>query len=80
VAVSSPKTGADRYLEVGFTGGAGTLAAGASTGELQLRLNKSDWSNFNEANDYSRATNTAYADSSKVGAYVAGTLAWGVEP
>lgn len=80
VAVSSPKTGADRYLEVGFTGGAGTLAAGASTGELQLRLNKSDWSNFNESNDYSRATNTAYADSSKVGAYVAGALAWGVEP
>ncbi len=80
VAVSSPKTGADRYLEVGFTGGAGTLAAGASTGEIQLRLNKSDWSNFNEADDYSRATNTAYADSSKVGAYVAGALAWGVEP
>ncbi|MEU2023883.1 glycoside hydrolase family 48 protein [Streptomyces sp. NPDC016469] len=80
VAVSSPKTGADRYLEVGFAGGAGTLAAGASTGEIQLRLNKSDWSNFNESNDYSRATNTSYADSSKVGAYVAGTLAWGIEP
>lgn len=80
VAVPSPKTGADRYLEVGFTGGAGTLAAGASTGELQLRLNKSDWSNFDESDDYSRAGNTAYADSTKVGAYVAGTLAWGVEP
>ncbi|MFF7340141.1 glycoside hydrolase family 48 protein [Streptomyces sp. NPDC008163] len=80
VAVSSPKTGADRYLEVGFAGGAGSLAAGASTGEIQLRINKSDWSNFNEANDYSRATNTGYADSSKVGAYVAGALAWGVEP
>lgn len=80
VAVSSPRTGADRYLEVGFTGGAGTLAAGASTGEIQLRLNKSDWSNFDESNDYSRATNTSYADSTKVGAYVAGALAWGVEP
>ncbi|MFC8225402.1 glycosyl hydrolase family 5, partial [Streptomyces sp. NPDC057287] len=77
---SSPKTGADGYLEVGFTGGAGTLAAGASTGELQLRLNKSDWSNFNESDDYSRADNTSYADSSKVAAYVAGTLAWGVAP
>ncbi|MFD6422032.1 hypothetical protein ACFWEP_08630, partial [Streptomyces sp. NPDC060198] len=68
------------YLEVGFTGGAGTLAAGASTGELQLRLNKSDWSNFSESDDYSRGTNTAYADSAKVGAYVAGALAWGTAP
>ncbi|MFE4918744.1 glycoside hydrolase family 48 protein [Streptomyces sp. NPDC056661] len=80
VTVSSPKTGADHYLEVGFTGGAGSLAAGVSTGEVQLRLNKSDWSNFNEADDYSRATNTAYADAPRLAAYVGSALAWGVEP
>ncbi|MDX2727797.1 MULTISPECIES: glycoside hydrolase family 48 protein [unclassified Streptomyces] len=80
VTVSSPKTGADHYLEVGFTGGAGSVAAGASTGEVQLRLNKSDWSNFSEADDYSRATNTGYADAPRVAAYVSSALAWGVEP
>ncbi|MER7806282.1 glycoside hydrolase family 48 protein [Streptomyces sp900116325] len=80
VTVSSPKTGADHYLEVGFTGGAGSLAAGASTGEVQLRVNKSDWSNFGEADDYSRATNTGYADAPRVAAYVGSALAWGVEP
>ncbi len=80
VTVSSPKTGADHYLEVGFTGGAGSVAAGASTGEVQLRLNKSDWSNFSEADDYSRATNTGYADAPRVAAYVGSALAWGVEP
>ncbi len=80
VTVSSPKTGADHYLEVGFTGGAGSLAAGASTGEVQLRLNKSDWSKFSEADDYSRATNTGYADAPRVAAYVGSALAWGVEP
>lgn len=77
-ASGSPVAGASHYLEVGF--GSGTLAAGASTGEMQLRFNKTDWSNFNEADDYSRSTNTAYADASKIGVYVGGTLSWGTAP
>ncbi|MFG2626474.1 glycoside hydrolase family 6 protein [Streptomyces sp. NPDC048473] len=74
----SPAAGASHYLEVGF--GSGSLAAGASTGEIQLRLNKTDWSNFNEADDYSRATNTAYADASKIAVYAGGALSWGTAP
>src|SRR5512142_3546208 len=43
----SPTTStADTYLELGFTAAAGTLAAGQSTGDIQGRVNKSDWSNF----------------------------------
>ncbi|WP_153538391.1 glycoside hydrolase family 6 protein [Streptomyces sp. RB17] len=80
VAMSSPKAGADHYLEVGFTTGAGSLASGKSTGDIQSRFNKTDWSNFNEADDYSRATNTAYADNTKIAVYVDGTLVAGIEP
>ncbi|MFE9856355.1 glycoside hydrolase family 6 protein [Streptomyces sp. NPDC005780] len=78
VKTNGSVAGASHYLEVSF--GSGTLAAGASTGEIQMRLNKSDWSNFNEADDYSRSTSTSYADASKVGLYVTGALAWGTAP
>ncbi|MET8269280.1 MULTISPECIES: endo-1,4-beta-xylanase [unclassified Streptomyces] len=77
-SVSSPTAGADHYLEVGF--GSGSLAAGAFTGEIQLRLSKTDWSNFDETDDYSRTTGTSYADAPKVAVYIGGELAWGIEP
>ncbi|MGW3631173.1 glycoside hydrolase family 6 protein [Streptomyces sp. NPDC005122] len=77
-AVSPSRTGADHYLEVGFT--SGSLAAGADSGDLQLRMAKSDWSNFDESDDYSRGANSSYADAAKVTVYVAGTLVWGTEP
>ena len=80
VALTAAKTGADHYLEVGFGSGAGSLAAGASTGDIQNRFNKTDWSNFDETNDYSYGTNTSYADATKVTVYVNGTLAHGTEP
>ncbi|MFF8537537.1 glycoside hydrolase family 6 protein [Streptomyces sp. NPDC015532] len=77
-AVSPSRTGADHYLEVGFT--SGSLAVGADSGDLQLRLAKSDWSAFDESNDYSRGAGTSYADAAKVTVYVSGTLVWGTEP
>jgi aryl-phospho-beta-D-glucosidase BglC (GH1 family) len=79
VKLATPVTSADYYLEVGFTGG--TLAAGASTGEIQNRFAKNDWTNYNETGDYSfDATKTAYADWSRVTLYRNGTLIWGTEP
>lgn len=70
-------TGADRYFEARFASGAGTLAAGAST-QVQIRVWKSDWSNFNQSNDYSfNTTSTSYTDWSKVTVYISDTLFWG---
>ena len=76
-SVSPATATADTYLQLSFTG---SLAAGASTGDIQNRINKSDWSNFDETNDYSYGTNTSYADTSTVTVYVNGTLVSGVEP
>ncbi|WP_438447010.1 cellulase family glycosylhydrolase [Gorillibacterium sp. sgz5001074] len=71
----------DSYVELGFDEGAGTVAAGGETGEIQLRMSKNDWSNFNETNDYSfDSSKTAFIDWNKVTLYRNGTLVWGLEP
>lgn len=73
--------GADYYFEIAFAPNAGTLAPGQDSGEIQIRINKSDWSNYAEADDYSRdASKTSYTDWDKVTAYLGGSLVWGIEP
>lgn len=74
-------TNADTYVELSFTSGAGSIAAGGQTGEIQLRMSKANWSNLDETNDYSfDPTKTAYADWDKVTLYLNGTLVWGTAP
>lgn len=75
------RTFTDAYVELSFTAAAGSISAGGETGEIQLRMAKSDWSNFNEADDYSfDPTKTAYTDWDKVTLYLDDSLVWGVEP
>lgn len=69
------QSGADQYLEVGFTSGA--LAPGANTGDLQLRFYRADWQSFTQSDDYSYGPGTAYANWDKVTVHVNGALAWG---
>ncbi|WP_242867758.1 X2-like carbohydrate binding domain-containing protein [Clostridium sp. Marseille-P299] len=80
VKLDLAKTDADYYLEIGFTSGAGTLAAGGSI-EVQVRFSKADWTNYTQTEDYSfSSTNSSYVDWEKMTGYVGGNLAWGVEP
>ncbi|GAA2618054.1 hypothetical protein GCM10009863_35050 [Streptomyces axinellae] len=77
-ALSSARTGADHYAQVSFS--SGSLAAGADSGDIQLRLNKTDWSNFDESDDWSHGTGTSYADMPRITVYVNGSLVFGTEP
>ncbi|GCE47168.1 GH18 family chitinase [Thermosporothrix hazakensis] len=77
--LASPKPQADSYVELGFS--SGTVNANSNTGEIQLRIYKSDWSTFTQSNDYSYdASKTAFVDWDHVTLYRNGQLVWGVEP
>jgi hypothetical protein len=82
VAALNPATAtADYYIEVSFTAGAGSIATGQSSGEIQTRINKTDWSNFTETGDYSYdATKTTFTDWTRVALFRNGTLVWGTTP
>lgn len=79
--VSATGTNTDTYLELSFSTGAGSIAAGGQSGDIQIRISKSDWSNFNESNDYSfDGTKTAFADWNKITLLQSGTIVWGTAP
>ncbi|MEO1261995.1 MAG: glycosyl hydrolase family 8 [Bacteroidota bacterium] len=81
VQMAAPTTGADHYLEVGFTSGAGSIPANGSSGQVQTRFHKNNWSNYSELDDYSfdMSFNT-FQDWDKVTLYCNGQLTWGTEP
>jgi mannan endo-1,4-beta-mannosidase len=80
VTMEKPQTNADCYLEIGFTSAAGNLAANQSI-EIQTRIAKADWTNYNQANDYSFAADAdSYAAWDKITTYISGVLSSGIEP
>lgn len=81
VTMNTPAPQADTYLELSFTSGAGSISAGGNTGEMQIRLHYTDWSNFNESNDYSYdGTMTQFGSNDRVTLYHNGQLIYGIEP
>jgi hypothetical protein len=73
---------ADHYLSITFSAGAGDVAPGSDSGEIQARFHDSNFAvTFNQADDYSfDATKTSFSDWDHVTLYQSGTLVWGVEP
>jgi len=78
--MSSPRPGADTFLEIGFGKNSGVLEPGRSV-DMNIRYSKSDQTEYNQEDDYSfRATKYVFEDWDRITAYVSGVLRWGKEP
>jgi hypothetical protein len=91
VAVSPAVTGANEYLEVGFTKTAPTLALFSDSGQIQLAFHSTGYSSMfspMQAMDYSfqkcgagQSANTApFNPAPTITGYIDGVLAYGTEP
>lgn len=82
VVLPSPVTGANTYLEIGFTAAAGSIAPGQSSGEIQTRIHHVNWSDFITTDSYSFISDPSfvYKDTQTVTLYLNGVLVWGTEP
>lgn len=76
-----PAPSTDRFLQIGFAPGAGTLAPGENSRGIELQLYRLDHEDMDQSADWSfDPAITTYKPSPRVTAYLRGTLVWGQEP
>ncbi len=59
-----------------FADAAGSIKPYTSSGDIAVRLHKSDWSTYDQSANYSFKSNTTLSDWDHVGLYRAGALVW----
>jgi hypothetical protein len=78
---AAPATGADRYLQIGFTPGSGSLAPRQNSQNIDLQIYRLDHQNLSQDADRSFNVEDAdYAPEKTITAYLNGVLVWGSEP
>jgi len=81
VGLSPAVEGADRYLELGFTSGAGKLFPGNSTGPIQNRMHRSDHQDFDQSDDWSfDRGHTSLRNWDRITVHYDGELVFGTPP
>ncbi|NLR77163.1 cellulose binding domain-containing protein [Chitinophaga eiseniae] len=71
---------ADHYLELGFVDSTALFYPQSSSGNIQFRITKSDWSAFDKNNDFSMPQQPGLLANPNVTVYLKGALIYGTEP
>ncbi|MCX2678658.1 alginate lyase family protein [Galbibacter sp. EGI 63066] len=80
VALDPAFSGADTYFEISVNSAVGSLYPLSNTGEIQYRITKTDWSKFDESDDYSYLPKAPFAENDHITVYYQGQLVFGTEP
>ena len=80
VQVDPAKEGANVYFELGIDEALNQLMPLSSTGEIELRINKNDWSKFNEEDDYSLLLSNEFEVNDRITVNYYGELIFGNGP
>src|SRR5262245_44551333 len=78
--IGAPDADGVAAIRIQFADTAGALKPYASSGDIMLRVHKSDWSNYDQQGDFSFKHDQVMSDWDQVGLYRAGQLVWGTEP
>ena len=74
------RANADTYFELKAAASLGKLHPLSSTGNIQYRIAKTNWSAFDETNDHSYKAAGTFAENNKITVYYKGQLIFGEEP
>lgn len=78
--VTIQRDGQDTFLRLTFDDGTPTIAPYQTSGEIMVRIHKSDWSVYVQADAYSFASQEDWIETQRVALYRGGKLVWGKEP
>ncbi|WP_220036928.1 glycoside hydrolase family 9 protein [Paenibacillus sambharensis] len=75
------RQGADHVLEISFGSQAGSIPAGGTSGDIQSRNHKNNWTSYNETDDYSYDPGkSSFTEWVNVTLHRDDKLVWGIEP
>jgi endoglucanase len=80
VDIGAPDADGQSVLRIRFSDLAGSIKPYTSSGDIMLRLHKSDWSNYDQQADFSFRSDTTLSEWDHVALYRGGQLVWGLEP
>ena len=78
--ISQPNRLGMAAVRLQFADGAGSIRPYTSSGDIAVRVHKSDWSAYDQSGNFSFSSNTNLTDWDHVGLYRGGVLVWGSEP